>query len=142
MSFVGASLLLRIFVLTFITTAAPFSFGSMQPITIVKRCLNRTTPSIPLPEDIDDEPASISESWLLISQSNEDPEVVPTSSTTVACQTSAPLQFQEEPRSSLKKNVPLHREEALQPPSFKPKSKLPRLHFGGLQILELLSYDQ
>ena len=137
MPFVSASLVLRIFRSEIHHDRSPFSFGSMQPITIVKRFLNRTTPSIPLPEDIGDEPASILESWLLIPQSNEDPDVPPTSSTTVACQTSAPLQFQEEPRSSLKKNVPLHQEEALQPPSFKPRSKLPRLHYGGVQIPEL-----
>ncbi len=113
MPFVSASLVLRMIRSEIHHDRSPFSFGSMQPITIVKRFLNRTTPSIPLPEDIGDEP------------------------TTVACQTSAPLQFQEEPRSSLKKNVPLHHEEALQPPSFKPRSKLPRLHYGGLQIPEL-----
>ena len=112
-----------------------FLLGSMQPITIVKRFLNRTTPSIPLPEDIDDDPAH-SESWLLISQSNDDPEAFPTSSATVACQTSALPQLYEKPRSNLEKTRPLHRAEALQPPSFKPKSKLPRLQYGGLQAPE------
>ncbi len=113
-----------------------FLLGSMLPITIVKRFLNRTTPSIPLPEDIDDDPAH-SESWLLISQPNADPEAFPTSSATVACQTSALPQLYETARSNLEKTRPLHRAEALQPPSFKPKSKLPRLHYGGLQAPEL-----
>ena len=112
--------------------------GSMQPITIVKRFLNRTTPSIPLPDDIDDDPASHSESWLLISQTTEDLEVLPTSIATVACQTSAsPQPLYEKPRSNLEKNRFLHRTEALPPPLFKPKSKLPRLHYGGLQAPEL-----
>ena len=112
--------------------------GSMQPITVVKQFLNRTTPSIPIPQDIDDDPASHSESWLLISQTTEDPEVLPTSIATVACQTSAsPQPLYERPRSSLEKNRLLHRAEALPPPSFKPKSKIPRLHCGGLQAHEL-----
>ena len=44
-----------------------------------------------------------------------------------------PHNLYERPRSSLEKNRLLHRAEALPPPSFKPKSKLPRLHYGGLQ---------
>ena len=112
--------------------------GSIQPITIVKRFLNRTTPPISLPEDIDDDPASHSESWLLISQTTEGPEVLPPSIATVACQTSAPPQpLYEKPRSNLEKNRLLHQAEALPPPSFKPKSKLPRLQYGGLQAPEL-----
>ena len=110
--------------------------GSMQPIAIVKRFLNGTTPSIPLPQDIDDDPASHSESRLLISQTTEDLEVLPTSIATVACQTSAsPQPLYERPRSSLEKNHLLHRAEALPPPSFEPKSKLPRLHYGGLHTV-------
>ena len=90
------------------------------------------------PWDIHDDPASHSESWLLISQTTEDPEVLPTSRVTVACQTTAsPQPLYEKPRPNLEKNRLLHRTEALPPPSFKPKSKLPRLHYGGLQAPKL-----
>ena len=65
--------------------------------------------------------------------------MLPTSATSsVACQTMAsPLPFYETPRSNLEKNRLLHRTDALPPPSFRPKSKLPRLQYGGLQAPEL-----
>ena len=88
-------------------------------------------------DDIDDEPCSSSESWLLISQSRADPEVPLTSVASVTCQTTTPLPAQDQPRANVKKNLLLHREEPLQPPTFKLKSKLPRLHYGGLEIPEL-----
>ena len=62
----------------------------MKAVTIVKRFLNRTTPSIPLPGDIDEESASPSGTWLLVAQNTESPEpqLTPTTTTT-ACQTMA-----------------------------------------------------
>ncbi len=64
------------------------------------------------PWDIHDDPASHSESWLLISQTTEDPEVLPTSRVTVACQTTAsPQPLYEKPRPNLEKNRLLHRTE-------------------------------
>ena len=74
----------------------------MQPFTFFRRPLSRTASSTPPPDDIVDELGSPSESWLLISQSHEDPRVHP-SSATVACQTSTPLHSQEVPRSNFKK---------------------------------------
>ena len=55
----------------------------------------------------------------------------------VACQTTTPLPAQDQPRTNLKKNLLLHREEPLQPPTFKLKAQLPRLHYGGLETPEL-----
>ena len=124
-------------------TAAPFISGSMKPITIVKRFLNRTTPPIPLPNDTDEDSNSQSGSWLLLSQSAEDPEVPPTSSTTtVGCQTRASPQLSyDKPRSSLN-TLRFHNDtEALSPPSFSPKSKLPRLQYGGLQVPKLHCFE-
>ena len=110
--------------------------GSMQSSTFFRRPLSRIAPSTPLLDDIDVELGSTSESWLLISQSHEDPRVHP-SSATVACQTSTLLHSQEVSRSNLKKTLLLQGEDPLQPPTFRPKSKLPRLHYGGLEAPEL-----
>ena len=124
-------------------TAAPFILGSMKPITIAKKFLNRTTPPIPLPNDIDEDSNSQSGSWLLLSQSAEDPEVPPTSSTTtVGCQTRASPQLSyDKPRSSLNTLCFHNDTEALSPPSFSPKSKLPRLQYGGLQVPKLHCFE-
>ncbi len=94
--------------------------------------LSRTAPSTPLPSDIDVELGSTSESWLLISQSHEDPRVHP-SSATVACQTSTLLHSQEVPRSNLKKTLPL---QATNLQTKIQTSKI-TLHYGGLEAPEL-----
>ena len=107
----------------------------MKPVTIVKRFLNRTTPSIPLPGDIDEESTSPSGTWLLVSQNTESPEpqLTPTT-TTIAGQTMAPPHpFYETPRSNMGKNRPRQETDALLPPLFRPRSKLPKLKYGGLQ---------
>ena len=105
----------------------------MQPFTRFSRPLSGTLRI----DDFDDEPCSSSESWLLVSESRADPEVPLTSVASVACQTTTPLPAQDQPRANLKKNLLLHREEPLQPPTFKLKAKLPRLHYGGLEMPEL-----
>ena len=100
----------------------------MKPVTIVKRFLNRTTPSIPLPGDIDEESTSPSRTCLL------GPEQLTPTTTTIACQTMAsPHPFYETPRSNMGKNQPRQETDALLPPSFRPRSKLPKLNYGGLQ---------
>ena len=93
----------------------------MKPVTIVKRFLNRTTPSIPLPGDIDEESASPSGTWLLVAQNTESPEpqLTPTTTTT-ACQTMAsPHPFYETPHSNMGKNRFREETDALQPPLFR-----------------------
>ena len=77
--------------------------------------------------------------WLLLSNSNEE-HVTPARVTTAvqSCQT--------QPNSSLPPSTPrstispldIHsKQEALPPPTFLPKSKLPRLHYGGLTTPDL-----
>ena len=105
----------------------------MFPVTVVNRFLNRHTPQVPLPPNIDEEYDSHSESWLVVSKSQNSlhgTQAQPTSS--VACQTSS---FSEttkhRPRSQIRDDL-YDEQDALPPPSFQPRSKLPKLHYGGL----------
>ncbi len=109
--------------------------GSMQPVTVVKRFRHRDAPSIPLPENIDEDITSQASSWLVISRGSQQPTVdLGINPSEIACQTMAsPQPFYERPRSKLKKRLHSPSDVALQPPVFLPKSKLPKLQYGGLQ---------
>ena len=79
----------------------------MFPVTVVNRFLNRHTPQVPLPPNIDEEYDSHSESWLVVSKSQNSlhgTQAQPTSS--VACQTSS---FSEttknRPRSQIRSDL-------------------------------------
>lgn len=105
----------------------------MFPVTIVNRFLKRQTPQVPLPPDIDEEYDSRSESWVMVSNSRSTVTRTPAKPTSnMACQTSS---FSEttnhRPRSRVPDNLYDER-DALPPPCFGPKAKLPRLHYGGL----------
>ena len=105
----------------------------MFPVTVVNRFLKRQTPQIPLPPNIDEEYDSRSDSWLLVSKSQSsprDPQAQTTSS--IACQTSSFSETTEHrPRSQVRDDL-YDEQDALPPPSFRPRSKLPKLHYGGL----------
>ncbi len=111
----------------------------MKPITIVKRFLNRATPPVPLPDDIDDESTSASGSWLLLPNSTEGNGVtLHVSTADRGCQTQGLSQISY-PMARSTINMLGSRSEtgALSPPPFRPKSKLPRLQYGGLQAPNL-----
>ena len=105
----------------------------MFPVTVVNRFLKRQTPQIPLPPNIEEEYDSRSDSWLLFSKSQSsprDPQAQTTSS--IACQTSSFSETTEHrPRSQVRDDL-YDEQDALPPPSFRPRSKLPKLHYGGL----------
>ena len=105
----------------------------MFPVTVVNRFLNRHTPQVPLPPNIDEEYDSHSDSWLVLSKSQNslhDTQDQPTSS--IACQTSSFSETTEHrPRSQVRDHL-YGEQDALPPPSFQPRSKLPKLHYGGL----------
>ena len=105
----------------------------MFPVTVVNRFLKRQTPQVPLPPNIDEEYDSRSDSWLVFSKSQSSPRDTqdqPTSS--IACQTSCFSETTEHrPRSQVRDHL-YDEQDALPPPSFQPRSKLPKLHYGGL----------
>ena len=94
-------------------------------------------------EELDDEPRSLSGSWLLLSNSNDD-NVTPARVTTTdqSCQTQPDSSLlSPRPRSTIS-SLHLHNEKkALPPPTFLPKSKLPRLHYGGLTRPDLHGFS-
>ena len=76
-------------------------------------------------------PPSPSGSWMVISQSDEKgKQTLPQVS--VSSQTSTDPILTTTPRSTLSQNHPIPDSPPLQPPMFHPKSKLPRLQYGGL----------
>ena len=109
----------------------------MFPVTVVKRFLNRSVPSIPLPPDIDDSSDSISNPWVLVSDSTSSsrPQSKPTVNST-ACQTSANIPQQSTPRSR-PRDFSLFEGSALPPPKFRMRSKPPQYQLGGLKVPEL-----
>lgn len=116
----------------------PFSFShfyaQMLPVTIVKRFLNRQLPKAPLPRAIDEDLTSNSNSW-----PSPRSRVTPNTST-AACQTS-PTQtiLDTKPRARIREDL-FDADHALPPPKFRPKSKLPKFHYGGLQAPALHSF--
>ena len=111
----------------------------MRPITIVKSFLKGDTPSIPLPPSIDDELTSnpSTGSWLLVSQSPTQSNHM-NSTKEVECQTSPSEQaLYHRPRACAKRFFGLSTDAPASVPSFAPKSKLPKLNYGGLQAPQL-----
>ena len=114
-----------------------FLSGSMTPMNLLRGLLTRDKTS--MSEELDDEPRSLSGSWLLLSKSNED-NVTPARVTTVdqSCQTQPNSSSPSSTLRSTISSLDIHSEqEALPPPTFLPKSKLPRLHYGGLTTPDL-----
>ena len=121
---------------------SPVFFKIMRPITIVKRFLRGDTPSIPLPADIDEELTSdpSTGSWSLVSQSGKSgtpsKQINPTKE--VECQTSSSAPTENSyPRASVKHFLGLSAHKPAAAPSFEPKSKLPKLTYGGLEAPRL-----
>ena len=112
---------------------------TMRPITIVKRFLKGETPSIPLPPGIADDMTSnpSTGSWLLVSQNGTQANHTKNTKE-VECQTSPngpPLYHC--PRACAKRFFGLSNDAPASVPSFPPKSRLPKLHHGGLQAPQL-----
>ena len=100
----------------------------MLPVTVVKRFLNRQVPTVPLPPDIDEELTSNSGSWLVVSETRKSP-----CAASIACQTSPTSQLQMvKPRARPREDI-VEESQALPPPKFRPKSRLPQLHYNGFQ---------
>ena len=100
----------------------------MLPVTVVKRFLNRQVPTVPLPPDIDEELTSNSGSWLVVSETRKPP-----CAASIACQTSPTSQLQMvKPRARPREDI-VEESQALPPPKFRPKSRLPQLHYNGFQ---------
>lgn len=100
----------------------------MLPVTVVKRFLNRQVPTVPLPPDIDEDLTSNAGSWLVVSETRKPP-----CTASIACQTSSESQLQVvKPRARLRDYI-FEESQALPPPKFRPKSRLPQLHYNGLQ---------
>ena len=109
----------------------------MSPINLLRGLLTRGQTS--MSEELDDELRSLSGSWLLLSNSNED-NVTPARVSTAdqGCQTQPNSSLPSPTPRSTRSSLYTHNEqEALPPPTFLPKSKLPRLHYGGLTTPDL-----
>ena len=109
----------------------------MKPINVLRSFLTRATTS--MSDEIDEESMSPSGSWLLLSHSTKD-NVIPIQASTAdrSCQTqqNSPV-TSPTPRSTIS-SLDLHSGKgALSPPVFLPKSRLPRLHYGGFQTPDL-----
>ena len=76
-------------------------------------------------------PPSPSGSWMVISQSDEKGQK-PLPQVSASSQTSNEPILITTPRSTLSQNHPIPDSNPLPTPQFHPKSKLPRLHYGGL----------
>ena len=109
----------------------------MRPINLLRGLLTHNTTSTS--DEPDDGQRSLSGSWLLFSSSNEE-NVTPTRVTTTdqSCQTQPNSTVAlSTPRSTIRPFDANSAEDALPPPTFLPKSKLPRLHYGGLTTPDL-----
>ncbi len=113
--------------------------STMRPITIVKPFLKGETPSVPLPPDIDDDATShpSTGSWLLVSHSGTQANHAKNTKE-VECQTT-PLgpPLHHRPRFCAKRFFDLSKDDPTSVPSFSTRSKLPKLHYGGLQASQL-----
>ena len=109
----------------------------MRPINLLRGLLTHNTTSTS--DEPDDEQGSLSGSWLFFSNSNEE-NVTPTRVTTTdqSCQTQPNSTLATStPRSTVRPLDAHSTKAALPPPTFLPKSKLPRLHYGGLTTPDL-----
>ena len=113
--------------------------STMRPITIVKHFLKGETPSVPLPPNIDDDATSnpSTGSWLLVSHSGTQANHAKNTKE-VECQTT-PLgpPLHHRPRFCAKRFFDLSKDDPTSVPSFSTRSKLPKLHYGGLQASQL-----
>ena len=78
-------------------------------------------------------PPSPSGSWMVISQSEEKGQQ-PSPQVSASCQTATEPVLLTAPRSTLSRIHPISDSRPLPPPQLQPKSKLPRLHYGGLPV--------
>ena len=115
-----------------------FWFSQTWKKSVVKRFLNRQVPTIPLPQDIDVDLTSNSGSWLVVSQSQQSLSSRTTPCTlSTARQTSSAIQIQDTKlRARIREGLcdASHALPPPNPPKFRPKSRLPELHYGGLQV--------
>ena len=109
----------------------------MRPIKLLRSLLTHQSTSTS--DELDDEQGSPSGSWLLLSNSNDE-DVTPTQVTTTdqGCQTQPRYpSTAPKPRSTIRPFEAISTQAGLPPPTFLPKSKLPRLHYGGLTSPDL-----
>ena len=109
----------------------------MRPIKLLRSLLTHQSTSTS--DELDDEQGSPSGAWLLLSNSNDE-NVTPTQVTTAdqGCQTQPDYTLTApKPRSIIRPFDAISTQAALPPPTFLPKSKLPRLHYGGLTSPDL-----